>query len=334
MSGKSLIFLLLFFPVLLLTSCDSRPVHKYVPSRGAEKPSYGDTLVDGTIGEPSNLIPLLSADSASHEVASLIFNGLLKYDKNLNLVGDLAESWEVSDNGLILTFHLRRGVKWHDGAEFTSRDVLYTYRVTIDPKTPTAYAEDFKQVKLAEAPDPYTFRATYGKPFAPALASWGSAILPAHLLEGKDITKSPLSRIPVGTGPYRFKEWIAGQKLLLSLIMGISKADLYRSLRLPNHPDVPPCMELKSGGLDMMATPVSTSARPTPRPSRSVSEISLSASSYVYRGYNLRHPYSRTKGETGLTSAIDKAELSRVFSAWDRLPMGRTNREPGPIPRR
>ena len=67
MSGKFLIFLLLSFPVLLLTSCDSRPEHKYVPSRGVEKPSYGDTLVDGTIGEPSNLIPMLSADSASHE---------------------------------------------------------------------------------------------------------------------------------------------------------------------------------------------------------------------------------------------------------------------------
>ena len=167
MSGKVFIFLLLCFPVLLLTSCDSRPEQKYVPSRGVEKPSYGDALVDGTIGEPSNLIPILASDSASHEVAGLIYNGLVKYDKNLNLEGDLAESWEISGDGLTITFHLRRGVKWHDGAEFTSRDVLYTYRVTIDPKTPTAYAEDFKQVKKAEAPDPYTFRVTLRKTVRP-----------------------------------------------------------------------------------------------------------------------------------------------------------------------
>ncbi|CAG0995383.1 partial Oligopeptide-binding protein AppA, partial [Geobacteraceae bacterium] len=198
-----------------LVSCSGGTPPADLPRRGAGVPAHGDALVVGTIGEPSNLIPLLASDSSSHDVAGNVFNGLLKYDKNLELVGDLAESWRVSPDGLTITFTLRRGVKWHDGTEFTSRDALYTYRVTIDPKTPTAYAEDFKQVKTAEAPDRYTFRVTYGKPFAPALASWGVGILPAHLLEGKDITKSELSRHPVGTGPYRFKEWVAGQKLVL-----------------------------------------------------------------------------------------------------------------------
>ena len=67
----------------------------------------------------------------------------------------------------MITFHLRKGVKWHDGQPFTSADVLYTYQVTVDPKTPTAYAEDFKTVKKAEVLDDYTFRVTYDKPFAP-----------------------------------------------------------------------------------------------------------------------------------------------------------------------
>ena len=115
----------------------------------------------------------------------------------------------------MITFHLRKGVKWHDGQPFTAADVLYTYQVTVDPKTPTAYAEDFLKVKKAEVLDDYTFRVTYDKPFAPALISWGSSILPRHLLFGKDITKSPLSRHPIGTGPYKFKEWVAGQKIVL-----------------------------------------------------------------------------------------------------------------------
>jgi peptide/nickel transport system substrate-binding protein len=314
MSGKLLISLLLSFSVLFLTSCDSRPEKKYVPSRGVEKPSYGDTLVDGTIGEPSNLIPILSADSASHEVASLIFNGLLKYDKDLNLVGDLAESWEVSGNGLILTFHLRRGVKWHDGAEFTSRDVLYTYQVTIDPKTPTAYAEDFKQVKKAEAPDPYTFRVSYEKPFAPALPSWSMSILPAHLLEGKDITKSPLSRNPVGTGPYRLKEWIAGQKLTLESYHGYFEGrpyiDRYVYRIIPDSSTM--YMELKSGGLDMMAlTPVQYQRQTnTPDFKERFRKYRYPASSYVYLGYNLRHPLFKDKRvRQALTSAINKEEI-------------------------
>src|SRR5512143_1794514 len=103
--------LLLF---LLQTACDggstgAPPVH-----RGPGTPAYGDALVVGSIGEPSTLIPLLASDSPSHEVAGLIYNGLVRYDKNLNLEGELAESWDVSRDGLTITFHLRRGVKWHD----------------------------------------------------------------------------------------------------------------------------------------------------------------------------------------------------------------------------
>src|SRR6185369_2146430 len=99
------------------------------------KPAFGDAIVEGTIGEASTLIPILATDASSFAVAGQIYNGLVKYDKNLNIVGDLAESFSVSPDGLEITFHLRRGVKWHDGTPFTSRDVMYTYRIIIDPKT-------------------------------------------------------------------------------------------------------------------------------------------------------------------------------------------------------
>ncbi|MBA4397597.1 MAG: peptide-binding protein, partial [Syntrophus sp. (in: bacteria)] len=185
------------------------------PGLAAAEPAYGDIMVEGSIGDASNLIPLLASDSASHEIAGKVYNGLVKYDKNINVVGDLAESWDISKDGLAITFHLRKGVRWHDGRPFTAEDVLFTYQVTIDPKTPTAYAGDFLKVKKAEVLDPHTFRVTYDKPFAPALMSWGSSILPKHLLAGKDITRSPLARRPVGTGPYKFKEWVTGQKIVL-----------------------------------------------------------------------------------------------------------------------
>ncbi len=148
-------------------------------------PAYGDIIVDGSIGDASNLIPLLATDSTSHEIADMVYNGLVKYDKNIQLVGDLAESWDVSKDGLVITFHLRKNVRWHDGKPFTADDVLYTYKVTVDPKTPTAYSGDFMKVKKAEVLDPYTFRVNYDKPFAPALPSWGAKVLPKHLLEGK-----------------------------------------------------------------------------------------------------------------------------------------------------
>lgn len=301
--------LLLLF--LLSLSCGKKPA---VPPRVDGPPAYGDRFVEGTIGEASNLIPILASDSPSHAVAGLVFNGLVRYDKNLQLEGDLAQSWDISPNGLVITFHLRRGVKWHDGAPFTSRDVLYTYRVTVDPKTPTPYAEDFKQVQKVEAPDPYTFRVTYPKPFAPALASWGAGILPAHLLEGTDITKSPLARKPVGTGPYIFREWVPGERIVLESNRdyweGRPYVDRYLFKIVPDSSTM--YMELKSGGVDMMGLSPVQFARQTlgEEFNARFNKYRYLASNYVYLGYNLRNPlFADVRVRRAISSAINKEEI-------------------------
>lgn len=310
--------LLLAVLLLVTAACSDRPTVSSSPAAGetaaAAVPVPGDTLVEGTIGEASTLLPLLASDSASHSVAAQIYNGLVKYDKNLVLVGDLAESFRIAPDGLTITFTLRRNVRWHDGAPFTARDVLYTYRVIIDPKTPTAYSEDFKQVAAVTSPDPHTVVVRYAKPYAPALASWGVGILPAHLLEGQDITKSPLARKPVGTGPFRFKEWVAGQKIVLEVnpeyFEGRPWLDrlVYRLI-----PDTSTMyMELKAGGVDMMGlTPVQY-ARQTDneRFRKQFSKYRYPSNGYLYLGYNLRHPlFKDRRVRRAMTAAINKEEL-------------------------
>jgi peptide/nickel transport system substrate-binding protein len=304
----------LLLSLFSLSGCSESVDTGVVPARKEGSPTYGDTLVTGSIGEASTLISLLASDSASHAIAGYIYNGLVKYDKNLNLVGDLAEKWEVSPDGLIITFHLRKGVKWQDGHEFTSHDVLYTYQVTIDPKTPTAYAEDFKQVKKVETPDPYTVRVTYDRPFAPALASWGSSILPAHLLEGKDITRSDLARKPVGTGPYRLTEWVAGQKITLEAYEGYFEGKPYLARVVDRLiPDTATMyLELKAGGIDMMnLTPVQYQRQTVGNKFLSqFNKFRYPASSYVYMGYNLRNPlFSDVRVRRAITHAINKEEI-------------------------
>ena len=106
-------------------------------------------------------------------------------------------------------------MKWHDDQPFTARDVEFTHKVYVDPKTPTQYASQFKKVKSLKVIDDYTLEITYKKPYAPALRSWSTAMLPRHLLEGMDIAKSPLITEPIGTGPYKFKEWKMGEKVTL-----------------------------------------------------------------------------------------------------------------------
>jgi peptide/nickel transport system substrate-binding protein len=241
----------------------------------------------GTLGEPSTLNPVQQADSASSQVGGLIFNGLIKYNQDLEIVGDLATKWELSqettfhfateeeaekankalelcrfmplviilkgksltlelkepglkasddlyrilnDQGLhplpfpalepggkerpfkaepIIRFTLRDGVRWHDGAPFTSADVAFTCKAIMDEKVASPRRSDFDLVSSVETPDPRTFVVRYKKPFSPALLSWMGAILPEHLLGKLDPSRWPESynRKPIGTGPFKFGSW-------------------------------------------------------------------------------------------------------------------------------
>ncbi len=282
-----------------------------------QKPVYGDAIITGSIGDASNLIPMLSSDATSHEIAGLIYNGLVKYDKDLNLVGDLADSWTIENDGKTITFHLKHGVKWQDGQPFTSADVLFGYKTIIDPKTPTAYAGDFLEVEKAEAPDPYTFRVTYKEPFAPALSSWGDiVVLPRHLLQGKDITKSPLSRHPVGLGPYRLKLWKTQERIELvannDYFDGRPYLNGYIMRIIPDPATM--FMELKAGGLDWMSLSPIQYQRQTDTPffKKNFKKYKYLSFSYTYLGYNLNHPFFKDKRvRQAISYAIDKKEIIR-----------------------
>ena len=309
-------FRLLFFislTIIFLSACDKKQTADNAFSSD-KKPAYGDILVRGDIGDASNLIPLLASDSASHNICNIVYNGLVKYDKDMNIVGDLAESWDISRNGLVITFHLRKGVKWHDGQPFTSADVLYTYQVTVDPKTPTAYAGDFLKVKKAEALDDYTFRVTYDKPFAPALISWGSSILPRHLLAGKDITKSALSRHPIGTGPYKFKEWVTGQKIVLVSNPDYFEGQPYIDGRITRIiPDTATMfLELRAQNIGMMGLTPLQYTRQTENNlfKNNFNKYRYLSFGYTYLGYNLKTPlFADKRIRQAISYAINKDEI-------------------------
>jgi peptide/nickel transport system substrate-binding protein len=302
--------------VVLIAACSSpdRDEGAVAVRDGQDVPAYGDILVEGSIGDASNLIPLLATDSSSHAISSLIFNGLVKYDRDLNIVGDLAESWDISKDGLVITFRLRKGVRWHDGRPFTADDVLFTYHLTIDPKTPTAYAGDFLKVKKAEVLDSHTFRVIYDKPFAPALMSWSSAVMPKHLMEGAEITKSPLARQPIGTGPYRFKEWKTGQKIALVYNPDYFEGRPYLDGRVMRIiPDMATMfLELRARGIDMMGlTPLQYTRQTENRFFRNnFRKYRYLSFAYTYMGFNLQNPmFADRRVRQALAHAVNKEEL-------------------------
>ncbi|MEK6598830.1 MAG: peptide-binding protein [Deltaproteobacteria bacterium] len=328
-----ILHILLPFITFLITAANCAKIDKeanaaQLTNNSTAPAAYGDTLVEGTIGEPSVLIPMLAGDSASQNVASLVINGLVKYDKDLTLVGDLAESWDISKNGLVITFYLKKGVKWTDGVEFTADDVMFGYKTIINEKTPTAYSEDYKQVKKAEVIDRYTFRITYEKPFAPALGSWGNLIvLPKHLLEGKDITKSELGRHPIGMGRFKFLKWTPGQDVVLEANPGYFEGrpyiDRYIYRVIPDPATM--FLELKAGGIDWMGlTPIQyTRQANTAYLEKNFKKYRYPVPAYTYMGLNLclrretktgkcieKHPWFGDKRvRQAIAYAIDKHEI-------------------------
>ena len=316
-----LISLILFLP---LFGCSSETQEgapsSPPPVAGSEHPgdvapAYGDLLIQGSIGDASNLIPMLSTDSASHDIAGMIFNGLVKYDKDLKLVGDLAESWKVSQDGLTITFKLRKGVKWQDGEEFTAEDVMFGFQTITSPTTRTAYGGDFKEVERAIVVDRYTFRVIYKRPFAPGLSSWGSlVVLPKHLLAGQDINTTPFSRKPVGTGPFRFKEWKTGEKIVLEVnptyFEGRPYLDGFVYRIIPDPATM--FLELKAGGLDFAGlTPLQYKRQTeTYKMRRDFRKYRYLAFAYTYLGYNLKdEKFKDVRVRQAISYAIDKNEI-------------------------
>ncbi len=200
---KKLIFVLMLLSI---------PLYSF--ANGAK--DNGDSLVMASIGEPTNLISILATDSASHEISGFLFISPLKYDENLEIVPYAAESFEVLDDGKHLKFKMREDIVWQDGTPLTADDVTFTYNLIIDPNTPTAYAADFMSIKEYKQTGKYTFEVFYEEVYARALISWMQDILPKHILEKEDITKTDFARNPIGAGPFKLQEWQVGSRITLA----------------------------------------------------------------------------------------------------------------------
>jgi peptide/nickel transport system substrate-binding protein len=312
-------FFLLIVTIMFLSACgggSNTPEIKSTAKIGPQdnKPAYGDMIIRGSIGDASVLLPVLASDAGSFDITGLIYNGLVKYDKDIRLVGELAEKWEISEDNLRIRFFLRKDVKWQDGTPFTAKDVEFTWKLYVDPKTPTAYATDFLKVKELRILDDYTLEVVYEKPYAPALGSWGQSIHPRHLLEGQDVTQSPLKRNPVGTGPYKFKEWTTGEKIILDSYHDYFEGRPYIDRVLTRViPDLATMfLELKAKRLDQMGlTPLQfTRQVNTEWFKENFNKYKYLQFGYTYLGYNMQdEKFKDKKVRQALTTAINRESI-------------------------
>lgn len=147
---------------------------------------------------PINLDPRVGTDASSSRFFELAFEGLLGKDPHAELIPDLAESWEILDGGTRYRFHLRDGVRFHDGRPLTAADVVWTFRSLLDGTVATTKGAAFDRVESVEALDPRTVEFRLREPFGSFLVELTLGIVP------DGATAEEMNRRPVGTGPFRF----------------------------------------------------------------------------------------------------------------------------------
>lgn len=288
--------------------------------------AHGGAFITASIGEASNLIPWTSSDGPSHAISSQFYNGLLKYDKNYNLVGSLAESWTVSGDGLTITFKLREGVLWEDGTELTAHDVMSTFKTLTHPDTLTPYAGDYQMVTEANVLDNYTFQVKYNEPFAPALASWTLAILPKSRLETEDINESSLKHTPMGTGQYTLNDWKRGQYISMKANPKHFEHEPYITDRIAKLiPDMDTqFLELKAGNIDAMELKPLQFTKLTNGKSFTdkFSKYKYLANGYTYMGFNLSNPlFADKRVRQAMSFAINRKEIVEGVLYGQGLPL-------------
>ena len=201
----------------------------FVSVSSQETPRRGGTYRRPLEFSPKTFDPALSADMYAVTVIQQVFDGLVQFDRDLNIVPAIAKSWKISHDGLTYTFSLKKGVKFHNGREVTATDFVYSFTRILDPDTKSTSsdffmgilgAKDFadkktKTVRGLAAPDPYTLKVTLSEPYTPfisILAMKGAKVVPKEEVEKSEIQ---FGKAPVGTGPFKFLSMREGEEIAL-----------------------------------------------------------------------------------------------------------------------
>lgn len=217
-------------------------------------PALASELRLAQVADVSSLDPHRVSDIYSANVIRQIYSNLVQVNENMEIVPDLAEKWENPDS-LTWIFHLRKGVKFHNGEPFTAADVKYSIGRIMDPKTASPGATHLKEIQSAEILDEHTVKIVTKRPFAPMLMSLTR--YETSILNEKAVTEAGAdygSKAAVGTGPFKFVSWSRGDKVVLEkngdYFRGPASIDTVIYRGIPE--DATRLVELESGGIDLI----------------------------------------------------------------------------------
>lgn len=225
---KKLLTLILCLAMVLtvFVGCSSTPATEEGASASgdaaqgeAADSEYKDTLVYALNTDVQSLDPQIQNDTTSEQVVKMLYNTLLKFEDDGTVVGDLAESWSVSEDKLTWTFNLKQGVKFHNGKELTSADVKATFDRALNAEAGgLRTTEIIKMFTAVEAPDPYTVTITTDGPYGPMeslMCNMSLGIMDADYIEQYGLDLGTSVEGENGTGPFKVVSWERDQEIVV-----------------------------------------------------------------------------------------------------------------------
>lgn len=272
-------------------------------------------LVVAQTSSPSNLDPRIAPDAAAARVFELMLDGLVGKDTSGNLVPGLATSWEVLDGGRRYRFHLRSGVRFHDGRRLDAEDVAYTYRTLIDGSIATAKGAAFDRVERIETPDARTVDFVLHEPFGSFLVELTSSqgVIPAGT------TPEAMNEHPIGTGPFRFVSRTPETVVLERFPDAWQGAPHLERVVLKEIPDATVrALELMKGSVQLVINDLPPDLIPHFREDPAYRVVEDPGAVYAYIGLNLTDPIlDDVRVRRAMIHAIDRERL--VDTLWRGL---------------
>ena len=270
------------------------------------------TLVMIIESSPTNLDPRVGTDGPSERIYELIFDSLLRRDEHFNVQPGLAERWEAPDP-LSYVFHLRHGIRFHDGRPLTSRDVKWTFDSLLQSKIPSTKNATYKYVASVEAPDDFTVIFHLKEPFA---------TLPWNVSEGAIGivpygSGSEISAKPIGSGPFRYISAAQDQDVVVARNDDYwgekPKLSSVRFLVVPD--ETTRALELRKGSADVASNAFSADVAAVLGQDKNLEVLRAPGTIYAYAAFNLRDPILQdVHVRQAIAYAIDRRPL--IESLW------------------
>jgi oligopeptide transport system substrate-binding protein len=298
------------------------------PAQQTRQSSIGGTYRRPLGNDPASLDPARIADEYAVAVANQIYDSLVEFDAHLNVLPGLAQSWSASTDGLVWTFHLQRGVQFHNGREMTAADVVYSLSRLLDPAVRSPRSWSLAKVKGAarlhegvtrelegiKAVDRYVVQITLTEPFAPFISIIGLphlAIVPREEVErlGGDFAVSP-----VGTGPFRFVNWERGREIVLeankNYFRGRPSLDNIRFVIFPGNVQSEIVRAFERGELEESPIPPDRYEQMLKQGGYRV--VRKPTLSLLLLGFNIEHaPFDQREVRVAFNHAVDKVRMNR-----------------------